>query len=705
MSHRRSRRKQRGHARRNPEGILRVTSSGYGFIHTAEGNFFIPRSFMGDAWDGDVVEIVPVSFKRNHRNRHTSSSHHAGETKDTDFASDEDTHRGHRPTARIVAVLRRSHATLVGRYEIADPFGVVIPEDPHIQHDIFTMRKDSPEVHDGDYVRVRIVQYPTAHSAATGKIECVLGHDGDPNIDIDALIDRLNIPTTFSDAAMREAKAAVDSADALADKRRDITDTFVITIDPTDARDFDDAVSLERINPTQDATRWRLGVHIADVSSYVAWGSAIDRDARKRGTSVYLADRVVPMLPTEISNQLCSLVPGQIRRAMTVEAILDDAAHVLSTDIYPSLIRSSARLSYAQADCYIQTAKKGGSAQDAQREAKQCSRPHGAIDIDADTAETLFSMLHNFSDLAEKLSQTRQSAGAIDFASSEAHVLLDDKGNAVGVTLRQRTPATSAIEQAMILANCIVARQMDKSGLPCIYRVHGAPKHASLEKLVVVLQEFGLTRNMDIDAFCSGDPFAIQNVLARVHGKQSEELVSSLVLRAMRRAQYSDACLGHFGLGAQYYCHFTSPIRRYPDLEVHRMLKMKLFGKDATFSAQQAHMASIAQHCSETERIADKAELESTALKLVQYMQGYVGKTFPGIISGISRQGIFVKLRNTAEGLIPLNTLGDEHFVIEDATQQLRGQDSRRRYRLGQRLNVRIFAAPDHATKLELRLA
>lgn len=685
---------------------MRVTLAGHGFVQTAEGEYFIPRKFMADAWDGDAVVIAPVTFRNDRSRSHGSdddSSHgRHGRGSGTSAIVGE---RRLQPTARVTSVLRRNRTTVVGRYEIADPFGVVVPEDPHIHHDIFTMRKDFPDVHDGDYVRVRIVQFPTAHSAATGKIECVLGHDGDPGVDIDALVDRLGISTRFSEAAAHEADSMLENADSLAGHRRDNTDTFTITIDPTDARDFDDAVSLERVKGAHGDSRLRLSVHIADVTSYVEWGSAIDRDARKRGTSVYLADRVIPMLPERISNDLCSLVPGKPRRAFTVEAILDGDGRVLSANMYPSTIRSSARLSYEQADCYIRAAHKGLTARDAREAAARCPHPEGALDIDDATSDRLFTMLADFFRIARKLAEHRKEEGAIRFSHPEAHVLLDDKGVAVGVDVRRETPATSSIEQAMVLANRIVARTLDRSGLPSIYRVHGAPKRSSLEHLLPVLQEVGVTHGIDIDEFCAGSPFAIQQVLDRSRGTNDEELVSSLVLRAMKRAEYADACLGHFGLGAQYYCHFTSPIRRYPDLEVHRMLKMRLFGRDGTFSAQESHMAQIAEHCSEMERIADDAELESTQIKLVQYMQGFVGKTFDGIVSGVSRAGVFVTLQNTAEGLIPLSTLGDERFSFNESMQQLQGQDSRTRYRLGQRIKVRIFAAPDHAMRLELRRA
>lgn len=705
MSRPRSRKKRRGHARQNPQGILHVSTRGYGFIHTAEGNFFIPRAHMGHAWDGDEVEIAPISFHRDNRKHQRSRGHHF--VPDVSDFDGSDSMHAKRPTARVTHVLRRGHATIVGRYEIADPFGVVIPEDPHITHDIFTQRSDFPDAHDGDYVRVRITQFPTSQSAATGKVECVIGHEGDPNIDIDALIDREHLRTIFHDAVCKEADVIEQTPDPLVRRRRDITDRFVITIDPAEARDFDDAVSLEVLPARlgQPSSRIRLGVHIADVSSYVRWNSAIDREARLRGTSVYAADRVIPMLPEQISNNVCSLVPGRPRRTMTVEGVFDFEGHLLSTDIYPSLIKSHARLSYDQADAYIHASLQGRTLEQAQRDVNACRVPEGAVPLDATISEKLFTMLPRLWHLAQLLARKRHDEGALEFSSSETRVLLDDKGYAVGVDIQHQTKATSSIEQAMVFANCQVARVMDTSGLACMYRVHGAPKRSSLEKLAPIFEELGISKHVDMDELYAGSPYAIQDVLSFVHGKNDEELVSALLLRAMRRAMYADVCTGHFGLGARYYCHFTSPIRRYPDLEVHRMLTMKLFGRDETYEAQRDHMADLAQHCSDCERVADKVELDSTALKLVQYMQGYVGKVFDGLISGVSRQGVFVMLHTGAEGLIPLRALGDDHFELHDATQQICGRNSRKRYQLGQKIRVRIFAAPDHAMKLDLRLA
>ena len=702
----RVKRSTRGHARPNPTGVLQVTAGGYGFVDTPEGEYFVPASKMGGAFDGDTVEIKPVSVNR-----------------DRPQVGKEHNVVGKKPTARIVGIVQRAHETVVGRYEIAEPFGVVIPEDSRIQHDIFTMHADNPHVHDGDVVRVRIVQYPSRYAAATGVVEEVVGHAASRGVEVDAIVASHNLRTDFPPEALADAgETRVDADRAIRDGYVDLRDRFVFTIDPPDARDFDDALSLDAVEGG-----WRLGVHIADVSWYVKPGSALDAEARLRATSVYLADRVIPMLPEALSNGVCSLAPGEDRRCLTVDVLLDEAWGVREAAFYPAVIRSDARLSYEQVQDVLDA---GLTCPSRQGEGVPCSnsprlvkaplalsvaaelrvvppRPtetlvtgfdgHGALP--SEVVDRLFLLRS----LSQGLKGERRRAGALDLESAEVHMLLDDDGVPTGYSMRRSTEATELVEQCMILANTLVARELEAKGEPAIYRVHGAPDPAALSALVPILQEFDYGTQVDLDAFAAGNVRAIQRVLDISRGRQEAELVSLMLLRAMKRAAYASECEPHFGLALEEYLHFTSPIRRYPDLEAHRALK-RLFGMPGAGGAAPEGLSTIAEHASAMERTADEAAQQSQMLKLVEYLAGFVGQTFEGTISKVSTYGFFVRLDNTATGLVDLGSLG-EPYSLDVRRQMLAGQDSGRVLRLGQRVRVVLVAARPTARELDFELA
>ena len=655
-----SKRKTRRNPRSNPRGVLRVSAAGYGFVQTAEGEFFVPASKMGGAFDGDMVEIAPTHVNPQHKQPHKAHGK-----------------QGDKPSGRVVRVVNRAHESVVGRYEVAEPFGVVVPEDRRIPYDIFTMRKDYPHVRDGDAVRVRITTYPSRNEAATGVIEEVIGRAEDEDLAIDMIVARHKLETAFSDASIEQAeKAEVDVAGALGEGYRDLRDRFVFTIDPADARDFDDAISIDEVDGLV-----RLGVHIADVSHYVPWNSSIDLDARRRATSVYLVDRVIPMLPEELSNDICSLKPGEPRRAMTADMFLDGSFEVKRATFYPSVIESKARLSY--------------------EEAQEALGGDGSASIDGALADKL----HRLHEVACGLADARRRAGGIDFDTTEAKVRLDSGGEPEAIVLRRRTDATEMIEEAMVLANNQVASYLSERGFPSVYRVHEPPSPESLAELVPVLQEFDYLKTVSASAFSAGSPTAIQAVLGRAAGRPEAELVSTLVLRSMKRAEYKSECGPHFGLASDAYTHFTSPIRRYPDLIVHRMLKAQLFGKPGTFEQQVHSLAWLAKHSSEMERIAEAAARESQEYKMIEYLSRDVGAAFNAVIAGVASYGFFVRLENTAEGLVPLKELGAEYFALDARRHQLVGQESGTVYRLGQRVRVVLEAAYPRERKLDFRLA
>lgn len=678
----RSRRGTRRRPRSNPRGTLSVTSDGFGFVQTAEGEFFIPAAKMGGAFDGDLVEIAPS--KPNYQRPQPGKDHNK---------------MGKRPSARVVRVLHRAHESVVGRYEVCDPFGVVVPIDHRVPYDIFTMLADNPTIEDGSIVRVRMVAYPGRNSAATGVIEDVLGSPDQPGLDIEAIIARHKLATRFSPQAIELAEDAhVDIEGALSQGYRDIRDRFVFTIDPVDARDFDDAISVE---PVEGGVR--LGVHIADVSHYVQWGSSLDLDARRRATSVYLVDRVIPMLPEKLSNEICSLAPGVARRCLSVDIVLDDAFDICSVDMYASIIQSQARLSYDQAECYLAAFRRAGTWQEAAADADQEAPPFGAIALSPYAQERVFDALSFLARFSSARASKRHEAGGLDFDKVEARVQLDDAGTPTEVLLRRKTPATSCIEEAMILANECVAQRLVNTKTPGMFRVHEQPAPDALVGLVNVLQEFDYARKVNLEAVAAGNPHALQDVLAHAKGRPEAELVNQLVLRSMQRAEYRATCDGHYGLASQAYCHFTSPIRRYPDLVVHRMIRTLFEGKDETFEAQVDALQSLATHASEMERTAEAAARDSQDLKLVEYMRAFVGQSFVGVISGVATYGLYVQLDNTAEGLLPTSEMG-EYFSFDPAAHSLTGSDTARTFRLGQQISVVLHAAPKHATRLEFRL-
>ena len=768
-------------ARSRPRGIMQLNPEGYGFVRTSEGEFFVPHAKLGGAFDGDLVEVAPLPANASKgRSREGSGGGRYG----------------HKRVARVVSVIERAHEVVVGRFEAAEPFGVVVPLDPHIPYDIFTQLSEAPDVEDGAIVRVRIAQFPSRNSAATGHIEEVIEHVDGLDEGVDAVVARHKFETAFSDAALAEARgASIDEVGALASGYRDLRERFVFTIDPDDARDFDDALSIEQVED-QGRLLWRIGVHIADVSHYAEWGSALDLAARRRATSVYLVDRVIPMIPEELSCGLCSLAPGEVRRSMTVDLYVDERAQLVRYEIYPALICSNARLTYGEAlemlegegepvtfeggkhtPCSDSPALENsplGCSRRAELRAEHASRPHSEIEDQPVAVEGLYratvpenaehaprpqeprgsrcdnaselepavipenagralravpqrsedclsteyaphsqqqretslrKRLRQLSRLASLRHAQRERKGGIDFDQPEARVKLDEAGRPQGVDLRRKNAATSLVEEMMIWANEVVAEHLSRAKFPCVYRVHEAPDLEGLGQLVPIFEEFPWFGKIDPVGFFTGSQHALQQAVSASRGRAEGELVSSLVLRSMKRAVYREKNCGHYGLASATYCHFTSPIRRYPDLMVHRMLKAELFGRPEKFDQMTTNLGWICEHSSGMEREADDAQRESEELKLAEYLQRFVGQSFSAIVSGVSQGGLYARLENTAEGFIPVRTLGDDYFSFDAARYTLTGEETGARYRLGQRIAVILFAVYPRVPQIDLRLA
>ena len=760
------RRRRTGNSRRRhtpgtgPVGAIDITRRGYAFVDTDEGSFFVPARRTNGAMPGDTVELA---VSRNYGSS-TGGSSRGGGPGGAGGSGER------KRTASVARVIERASDRIVGVLELNDPLAVVVAQDPRIRHDLFVDdRRMLKDARDGDVVIARITTWPTRREAMRGYIEEVIGSADEPGLDIDIIVGTAGLETAFSDAALAEAADIVsgeaDIEAALAeDGRRDLRDRLVFTIDPEDAKDFDDALSIERLDAAAGSggvagpgsaasaegaagpgagsgsfansgeaagAEWRLGVHIADVSSYVACGGAIDSDARKRTTSAYLADRVLPMLPERLSNDVCSLRPDEDRRAMTCDVYLDERLHVVGHEIFPSVIRSCRRYTYGEVQEILDAGRESQAAPPNSPNMWQKSRFVRRDSLDEQNAisatsegesqitgraaggrdEKLYAALAVLSRIAKSRITDREKRGALDFDFPEAKVVLDGDGHVTRVDLRRKTEATSLVEEAMILANETVAAHLRDMGRPCVYRVHDEPSAASIDSLGSAVAKLGY------DARGIGDgAVALQRLLAKSAGKMDGPLVQVLVLKSMERARYSTENIGHYGLASGCYCHFTSPIRRYPDLMVHRLLR--------DGSAMDGELEDLAAMSSKMERVVEEAEDDSVAVKLCEWLAGKVGEEMDGTVSRVQRGNIGVRLECTIEGIVRLGRSsgsgsgsgsgrgggsrsggsgGGWRFDAE--RQMLKSEESGRVIRLGQRLRVRISDVRVSERAVELELA
>ena len=629
-------------------------------------------------------------------------------------------HRGKGGARRAVVehVIDRAVAAIVGVFEPAGPLGAVRPLDARIKQDFFVLpADDSPRrlgVEPGDIVSARIVDYPSRTESGVVTLERRIGDANEPSLGIECVMARYGLVDGYPQAAVNEAASlAVDVEGALADPlRRDIRDRFAITVDPVDARDFDDAISVARTV----RGGWMLGVHIADVSHYVDWESAIDLEARRRSTSVYLADRVLPMLPERLCNDLCSLRPDEDRLAFTVDIELDAQGRVRTYEPYPSVIRSRVRMDYGAADALLREGEPDGAALDA------AARGRAELAVEAARANgvDLRAFLRNADALARARREIRRKRGSIDFDTPEVHVLLDEAGMPVDIVTRERTAATSLVEEAMLLANECVAEFLADRDLVSAYRVHEDPSPDSLASAAKTLTELGAVEGGLAAGIMLGDPRAINAAVGDAAGTAFAPQVNALLLRAQQRAVYKSHNEGHYALGARAYCHFTSPIRRYPDLIAHRVLKVALakheLGKKEalvraprlTGKGPQALEAICPQLCrqvSDNERAADAAANASQKVKVAQLYASRIGERDAGTVSWISDLGAFVRLDATgAEGLVRMNALGNEWWDFDDVRLTLTGESTGTRVGLGCRVVVEVASVNVLRGHLDLKL-
>ena len=555
---------------------------------------------------------------------------------------------------------------VVGTYDKSNQnYGFVIPDNEKIGTDIFVPSERSKGAVSGHKVVCEITDYGKDNRKPEGKIIEILGHVNDPGVDIMSIVRGYELPVEFPEKVLHQAEnVAHDVTEADMAGRTDLRNVQMVTIDGEDAKDLDDAVSLSK-----DGENYHLGVHIADVTNYVQENSALDWEAKKRGTSVYLVDRVIPMLPHTLSNGICSLNAGVDRLALSCLMTINPKGEVISHDIVESVIRVDRRMSYTGVKKILEDKDES--------EIKEY--------------EELVPMFELMQELAAILREKRRKRGSIDFDFPETKIILDKKGHPVDIKPYDRNVATKIIEDFMLIANETVAQHFYWMEIPFVYRTHDNPDPEKIAKLSTFIRNFGYTIKSKQEEI---HPKELQKLLANIEDTPQEALISRLTLRSMKQAKYTIDCTGHFGLACQFYCHFTSPIRRYPDLQIHRIIKEQIRGRmnENRVAHYNEILPEVAQHSSEMERRADEAERETDKLKKVEYMEEHLGEIYEGVISSITSWGVYVELPNTIEGMIHVSMLPGDYFYYDEESYEMVGQATNLRYKLGQKLKVRVNA-------------
>lgn len=626
----------KGHAE-HYKGIFQANSRGFGFVAPEDGgeDVFISEDNMLGAFQGDEVEYIITAAPS-----------------------------GRRREGKIVRILSHTVRKIVGLYEKSRNFGFVRPDNQRYLNDIYIPYGKEMGAMTGHKVVVELTSYGGEHAKPEGRIIEIIGHINDPGTDILSIVMDYGIRTEFPEKVLNQAvRVGKEVSEADCAGRKDLRDWQMVTIDGEDAKDLDDAVSL-----TMEGENYVLGVHIADVTNYVQERSALDREALERGTSVYLADRVIPMLPQKLSNGICSLNAGENRLALSCIMKISKTGEIVDHEIAETVICVDRRMSYSGVQKILQ------SDEQALKE-----------------NEEFVPMILQMKELSDLIRERRGKRGSIDFDFPETKILLDENGKPVEIRPYERNDATKIIEDFMLMANETVAEEYFWRELPFLYRTHEVPDEEKIRKLSTFINNFGYHIHVRNEV----KPKEIQKLLGKVEGTPEEDLISRLALRSMKRARYTTDNTGHFGLAAKYYTHFTSPIRRYPDLQIHRIIKENLRGRlnENRISHYEEILPEVARKCSEHERSAEEAEREVTKMKKAEYMRARIGEEYDGVISGVTKWGIYVELPNTVEGLVHVADMKDDHYEFSEQEYELYGRHTGKTYKLGQRIRVRVADA------------
>ncbi|MFN3471161.1 MAG: ribonuclease R [Aquificaceae bacterium] len=617
--------------------------AGFGFLELGEGkkDIYIPPFEMVRLFAGDLVRAKVVEYKGKRE-------------------------------VRVLRILKRAKKEILCKLQRKKKSCLGIPIDDN-QHQTIILR-ECKEIKEGSIVLVEIKRFPTEKHPAEGRIKEVLGHPEEKNLIIEVLIRKYDLPTSYPEEVIREVKALKVDLERELKRRRDLRDQVCFTIDPERAKDFDDAVAVEKT-----PKGYRLWVHIADVSYFVKEGSALDKEAYKRGFTFYLPDRALHMLPEELSGDLCSLKPMEDRLAFTCEMLFDERGRLIEYDIYESVIRSKARLTYNEALKLL----------------------IGDPALEDKYPKEITESLRLMEDLYRILSRMRWERGSIDFDLPEAELVVDEYGEPVAVVPYERHVVHRIIEQFMVSANETVAMHLENMGYPCLYRVHERPDQERVENLLEILAGLGYKVKKP-----SLNPKFFQKIIEDFEGKPEENLVRFLTLRSMKRAHYSPHNLGHFGLASEHYTHFTSPIRRYPDLIVHRLLKKALKGEEVDYEKALAYLEMAGMHLSKQERLAEEVEREAIDRLKVRFMRAHIGEEFEGIITGVISFGFFVEIQEyMVEGLVNIATLKEDSYIYDEPAHRLVGINTGKVYRLGDKVRVKVVAVDEERARLELVLS
>ena len=618
-------------------GTFTAHMRGFGFV-TIEGeaeDIFIGEDDINGAFHNDQVEVVITKSPT-----------------------------GKRREGKIIRILSHGTTRLVGYFEKSKSFGFVIPDNQKFVKDVFVPLERSKGAVTGHKVVVELTKYGGENKKPEGKVVEIIGHVNDPGTDIMSIVKGFDLPTAFPEKVLNQAeRVAKDVSEADMAGRMDIRDWQMVTIDGEDAKDLDDAISI-----TKEGDEYQLGVHIADVTNYVQEKSALDREAYKRGTSVYLVDRVIPMLPHTLSNGICSLNEGVDRLALSCIMTINAKGVVVDHKIAETVVRIDRRMTYT-------SVKKILEERDTEEIAKY---------------EEFVPMFELMEELASILRAKRKQRGSIDFDFPETKMILDSEGRPIEIKPYDRNVATKIIEDFMLLTNETVAEDYFWQEIPFVYRTHDTPDEDKIKKLATFINNFGHSMHI---ANREVRPKEIQKLLAKVEGTNEEMLISRLALRSMKQAKYTPENTGHFGLAASYYCHFTSPIRRYPDLQIHRIIKDNLRGRmnEERIKHYDHILAEVAKNSSDRERLAEEAERETIKLKKVEYMEEHLGEEFEGVISSVTKWGIYVELPNTIEGLIHVTNMRDDHYNYVEENYEMVGERTGKTYKLGETVWVRVI--------------